>query len=150
MEDVENKQKTKNELMSEMRHHQDQYATLKAQLQKMQQEENFEVQKKRQLGRLEEFKAKYKFYVAKEAAEQAIPIDWDEVQKLIELSFGNEEGYALGWDATGMPGLGYSGPYDNSINQFSPMIEDDTDSRKYHEREAKRKEIELRRKNEPK
>lgn len=134
----EQKPQTKEEIIKQMKFHQDQYALLKSQMNEIQRNENRELHKKRQLARLEEFKIKYKFYVT---SGDPILIDWEEVEKLLNVSFTQDVGYALGWDDSGMPGLG-------SANGFSPMVEEEQDARKYIEREAKRKEIASRRKSE--
>lgn len=127
------------ELLKSMKYHQEEYAKLASELKALKQAEQAEHDKVHQMARLEAFKAKYKFYV-----KDLIPIDWEEVEKLVTVSYGRDDGYALGHDETGMPGLIVVN--NGAIAAFSPMIEEEGDARKYNEREEKRREIAARKK----
>lgn len=131
--------KTKTEILSEMRELQQLYSKAAAVLKQMTYEEELKETIARQMDRLAAYKAKYNFYVQNDGT--AKPIDWDEVEKLIKTSLDNPNlptGYALGFDQTGMEGLGYD--YGNG-GTFSPMVEEENDVRKYLEREKLRQEF---------
>lgn len=133
----------KSEILSAMREHQKAYSELSAQLKQITAAEEFESYRARQMSRLEEYKGKFKYYVDLSSGETK-PIDWEEVEKLIKTSFdnptyhaGNLLGYALGFDSTGMCGLGND--YGNG-GTFNPMVEDEADGRKAFEQEKRRQE----------
>lgn len=132
--------KTKSELLSEMRELQQEYSKRAAILKEMTFNDEKADYEKRQLERLEQYKAKYKFYANSKG--EAKPIDWEEVEKLIRSSFETYgqrgSGYYLGFDQTGVEGLGCD--YGTG-GTFSPMVEEESDARKYAEREARRQEF---------
>jgi predicted nuclease with TOPRIM domain len=129
-------QKTKTELISEMKELQQSYSKLAAVLKAMTAEEEAKQTEARQLERLEQYKAKYKFYAQADGSVK--DIDWEEVEKLIKTSFGKQLGYALGFDQTGMEGLGYD--YGNG-GVFAPMVEDETEAQRCIAREKRRQEF---------
>ena len=121
---------TKQDLIDQMRTLQQQYAALAEQLKAIKVEEEREGKKARQLALLESFKTKYKFWAKLESPE----IDWAEVDKLINTSFGQPHVYMVTYDSSGMPGLLLV--VDGSPYEFQPMVEEESDIRKYNEREA--------------
>lgn len=136
---VEAVPQTKSEILTEMRELQQSYARAAAKLKEFSFAEDKAIYEKRQLERLEQYKAKYKFYV--EADGTAKEIDWVEVEKLITTSFGSYgdskgQGYGLGSDSDGMEGLGHD---NGNGGSFSAMVEEEADARKLTER-LKRKE----------
>ena len=129
--------KTKVELMSEMRRLQAAYSEVAGQLKQLTFAEEKVQREVRQLERLERYKSKYSLYANDDGTTKAI--DWEEVEKLIKTSFNSDTvSYGLGFDQNGMEGLGYD--YGTG-KQFQPMVEDDTDARRYFEREKLRQEF---------
>lgn len=135
--------------MSEMREIQQQYAAVAAQLKELTFAEEKAAFEQRQLTRLEEYKQKYKFYASLEG--EAKEIDWEEVEKLVRSSFVSygkpAPGYSLGFDQSGTEGLGCD--YGNRTT-FNPMVEEETDVKKYAARETRRLEFIERAKQQPK
>lgn len=131
--------KTKAELLSEMKELQQEYGKRATLLKNMTFDEEMKEREARQLERLEAYKAKYKYYAQPDGT--AKEIDWTEVEKLVRATLTvdpSKGGYALGFDQTGMEGLGYDYVQGGS---FTPMVEEEADARKYAEREALRKEF---------
>ena len=133
--------KTKAELMSELREIQQKYSAVAAQLKELTFAEEKAIYEQRQLTRLEEYKQKYKFYASLKE-EEPKAIDWEEVEKLVRSSFASygkpAAGYSLGFDQSGMEGLGCD--YGNNTN-FNPMVEEASDIPKYIARETRRQEF---------
>lgn len=134
-------QKSKSELLTVMRELQQAYAKAAAELKEFTFAEDKAEHEKRQLQRFEAYKAKYTFYI--QADGTAKTIDWEEINKLLTTSFasygsGKAEGYSLGFDQNGMEGLGFD--FGNG-NEFTPMVEEEGDVRKFNEREVRRKEF---------
>jgi hypothetical protein len=129
------------ELLSKMKELQQEYAKHAAELKALKEEDEQKQFQERQLSRLEAYKAKYKYFVSGDGSVKEI--NFEEVEKLIRSSFGQKSGYALGFDSSGMEGLGYdsgatSGHGD--AGYFTPMVEDETEAKRYVEREARRQE----------
>jgi hypothetical protein len=120
---------TKQELLDQMRIHQTAYSQLASEVREINSQEEQETYEKRQLERFEQYKAKYKFYVKEDGSVK--DIDWEEVEKLIKTSTRTLRPYALGFSQYGMEGLGHDYGTGGS---FSPMVEDETDARRYIER----------------
>lgn len=132
----EMKQKTKSELMSEMRELQQEYSKRAAELKAITSAEEEAEKQKRQNERLENFKSKYNFFIKEDGS--LTPIDWNEVNRLVTSSFGQQGGYSLGFDQTGAEGLGHSFMGGST---FSPMVEDETAGKRFFEREQRRVEF---------
>lgn len=131
---VVDRAKLKSDLIKLMRHHQQEYAALSAQLKEINLVEEQESFEKKQLSKIQEYREKYNFYVSlKDGSTKSI--NWDEVERLVTSSFSVSGGYMLGFDESGMPGLG-----NLNNNSFEPMVEEETDGRKVYERELRRKE----------
>ena len=131
-------QKTRNELLSEMREHQAAYAKLAAELKALSAADEAAALEERQLKRLEDYKAKYKYYAAVGESGDLKEIDWDEVEKLVKASFGTGAGYSLGFNEVGQEGLGHD--YGNG-GHFSPMFEDALEIERYKAREVRRQQF---------
>jgi hypothetical protein len=127
---------TKSELLSKMKEHQQAYAKYAAELKAISAAEEQKAYEERQLARLEEYKAKYRFFVNND--DTIKEIDWEEVEKLIKTSFNQNLGYSLGFDQNGMEGLGYG---DSSGGQFIPMVEDEIEGQRFLARDKRRKEF---------
>lgn len=132
---------TKEEIMKQMRFHQAEYSKLNEEYKTLKAQEDQEHFVSKQLARLEEFSAKYKFFLGDEGA--PVAIDWEDVSKSIKSTVSMEEGYALGWDETGVACL-IKSTYNNVV--LTGLFEEESDIRKYLEREAKRKEVAARKK----
>lgn len=131
--------KTKVELISEMKELQQEYGKRATLLKSMTFDEEMKERETRQLERLEAYKAKYKYYASSDGTTK--DIDWTEVEKLVRTTLTqdpNKGGYALGFDQTGMEGLGYD--YVQG-GLFTPMVEEESDAKKYAEREKRRIEF---------
>lgn len=127
---------TKSELISKMREHQQEYAKYAAELKALSAAEEQKAYQDRQLARLEEYKAKYNFFVEEDGSVKQI--DWAEIETLIKTSFDKVTGYALGFDQTGMEGLAYN---TGNGGTFSPMVEDEVEAKRFTAREKRRKEF---------
>lgn len=132
----EEKPLTKSEILSAMRQHQQEYAKFAAQLKVLSAKEEHQARVTRQFNRLETFRNKYKFFVDINDGSTK-EIDWNEIEKLIKSTLDEADGYGLGFDQTGMPGLGAS--YHGG-GGFQPMVEEESDGRKVAEYEARRRE----------
>lgn len=140
----EQKQPTKAEILSEMRELQQQYSAKATLLKQMQFDEEMKERETRQLERLETYRAKYKYYVQPDGSTKEI--DWEEVEKLIKVTVAQDPakgGFALGFDQTGMEGLGHES---GNSSAFTPMVEEESDARKYVEREERRQKFVARQK----
>lgn len=89
---------------------------------------------------LEEWKGKYTV----EANDAASPIDWAKVESLLfseenlsQARNPNPEGWFLGYDNDGMPGLAMS-YHGGSV--FTPYAYDEIDAKRYLERQAQKEE----------
>lgn len=131
--------RTKDVILSEMKELQQQYSKRSSELKDLAFIEDKAEYEARQLARLAEYKSKYNFYIKDGEAK---PINWDEVEKLVRTSFDSfgkpAAGYSLGFDQTGMEGLGCD--YGNG-GDFTPMVEDESDAPKFLAREKRRKEF---------
>jgi hypothetical protein len=130
---------SKTELLSKMREHQSKYAEYSSLLKEITAAEDLKMETERQTKRLEEYKTKYTLFIQEDGAPKSI--DWEEVEKLILNSIGTGKGYALGFNAYGEEGLGYT---QGEYTSFSPMVEEESDVRKFLERETRRKEYQKR------
>ena len=132
----------KTEILSKMKEHQKAYSELSAQLKAITAEEENKELQERQLKRLEEYKVKYKFYVhlSEDLSDNTVTlIDFEELEKLVKSSFeSNVVSYALGFDQTGMEGLGYTVGGGTS---FTPMVEDEVEAERFIAREKRRREF---------
>jgi hypothetical protein len=140
---VESLKVDKTEVLKAMKFHQEEFSKLNDIYKTFKQEDKRAADEKYQTRNFNEFKEQYKFYAklnVETGEPYAVAIDWEEVWKLISTSFGLEEGYCLGYDITGMPGLVH-GNFKTTAHTFSPMIEEESDSRKYWERENTRKNL---------
>lgn len=126
----------KEQLQSKMRHHQQEYSKYASEMKEITSKEEAAKRNQRQLDRLEKYKPKYKFFALEDGT--AEPINWDEVEEQVKSYLGKETGYALGFDETGAEGLGCSL---NGKNVFKPMVEEESDARKYRELLARRAEF---------
>jgi hypothetical protein len=127
------------ELLTKMKEYQKAYSEAATQLREITNKEEKVEFSERQLKRLADYKAKYNFYVAEDGT--AKPIDWDEVEKLINNSIDTWDsvphGYVLGFDRRGYEGIGYEGG-----NAFSPMLEEEAEVKRFVEREQRRAQFE--------
>ena len=132
---------TKEEILTQMKVHQAEYSKLNEEYKVLKAADEKETHFKKQQGRLELFKSKYNFFAHEDGKVE--PINWETVATNLAGTTSMEEGYILGWDETGMPGMGHAA-YNGGT--FLAMVEEEGDVRKYLEREAKRKEVVARRK----
>jgi hypothetical protein len=123
---------TKQELLDQMRTHQTAYSKFAAELKEINLQEDKDSFLKRQLERLEQYRAKYKFYADPKTGETK-EIDWVEVEKLIST---NETIWALGFDSQGMCGLAHQ--LNDRQGGFQAMVEDEVEAKRYSEREKLR------------
>lgn len=137
----------KAEIISKMREHQQEYAKYATELKKITSAEDQKATEERQLARLEEYKGKYTLYVkiAEDLSDvQITPIDFNELEKLIRSSFIEDAAtsYALGYDSSGMEGLGYSIIANGNATpiSFTPMVEDEREAERFVAREKRRRE----------
>ena len=128
--------KTKTELLSEMRELQSAYSKVASKLKVITAKEEQEQLEARQLERLASYKTKYNFYIQDDGTTKAI--DWEEVEKLLKTSFTSQNEYGLGFDQTGMEGLGSAL---GSGSGFTPMVETERDAVQYIEREKRRQDF---------
>lgn len=132
----------KTEILSKMKEHQKAYSELSTQLKAITAEEEKKEIQERQLKRLEEYKNKYKFYVkaSDDLSEVSFnEIDFSELEKLVTSSFDSEiVSYALGFDQTGMEGLGHTV---GNLTSFTPMVEDEVEGERFIAREKRRREF---------
>lgn len=131
---------SKTELLTKMRTLQAEYSKYASFLKIITNEEDMRDREHRQLARLEEYRNKYKFYVQDDGSAKLI--DWEDVEKLVRQSIPTGEGYMLGYEQSGMEGLGYF--HQSGFTKFTPMVETEEDVRKYVERETRKKEFEAR------
>jgi hypothetical protein len=144
---------SKQDIIDKMKIHQVEYSRLNEELKKIKEDEKNISFFKSQAERLIEFKVRYNFFVLFKndrntagtpfSTKEVEPIDWAKVETCLSSTLSLQEGYALGWDETGMPGLGY---HTYSETSFQPMVETEDDAKKYLERELKRIEIAARKK----
>ena len=134
-------QKTKEEVLKGMKHHQEEYAKLSAEYKVFKEVEEKAQRTAIQMKRLEEYKAKYNFFVDSDAT--AKPINWEEVEMLIKSTLDSSDPYVLGSDFTGMQGL-ISPAHGSNTQKLTPMVEEESDVKKYVEREMRRLEWEAR------
>jgi len=129
---------TKEEVLKQMKHHRSEFERLGVEFKKFDFEESVKRHKEKQKAMLELFKSKYRFYVTMSDDNKVRTVDWDEVEKLITNSFdySKQEGYALGYDDTGMPGV-FVTYYGGGGSEG--LVEEESDIRKYHEREEQRR-----------
>ena len=138
-------QLTKEEVMKQMKHHRSEYERLSSEFRKFDFEDSVKRHNSMQKNLLEKFKSKYKFYVTLDDEKKVRSIDWEEIEKLITNSYDHakQEGYLLGYDDTGMPGIFVTYYGGGGSEGF---VEEESDIRKYHEREEQRLAVQARKK----
>jgi hypothetical protein len=132
---------TKEEILAQMKLHQAEYSKLNEQFKLLKAADEREGYVKKMNERVTAFKARYPFYANMDGTVETI--NWEQIEVWISGGLKDGNGYGIGWDDTGMPGLGYA---DYSGGSFRPMVETEEDCKKYVERELKRQEIASRKK----
>lgn len=137
------KPKTKAEIIAKMREHHSEYNLLAQELATIEAPDKKAEFEKEQRKRFENFKKE----LTVEATTEFKAIDWTDIEsKIFDAAnidaSANSEGYSLGFDREGMPGLGVSYPGGGG---FTPFAYDQVDAERYVKRQRRKEKYNTKR-----